>query len=116
MKITTRKRDGVTILDLDGSITIDGGDVALREAIQKAIDDGESRVLLNMARVKEVGSSGIGELMASFREISGRGGSMKLYALRPKVGDVLQVTELLTVLEILETEEEGVNALLTPPA
>ena len=64
MKITKRERGGVTILDLEGRLSIGQGDIALREAIQALLRSGESMILLNLRGVKSMDSSGLGELVA----------------------------------------------------
>ncbi len=108
MKISTRERDGVTILDLKGKITIGVGDIALRDAIHAAVDGGAKQILLNAAGVKTIDSSGIGELVAAFTTVTKAGGALKLYGIPPKVGDILQITQLVTVLDIMDTEDEAV--------
>lgn len=108
MKVQTRERDGVTILDLEGKITIGVGDVALREAVHDALDGGSHNILINMGKVSTIDSSGIGELVAAYTTVSNRGGKLRLYGIPPKVNDILMITQLVTVLDILEDEEEGV--------
>lgn len=108
MKVQTRERDGVTILDLEGKITIGVGDVALREAVHDALDGGSHNILINMGKVTTIDSSGIGELVAAYTTVSNRGGKLRLYGIPPKVNDILMITQLVTVLDILEDEEEGV--------
>jgi anti-anti-sigma factor len=108
MKVTVREREGVTLLDLEGKITIGVGDVAMREAVHSALDRGSRNLLINMARVSTIDSSGIGELVAAYTTVSNRGGRLRLFGIPPKVNDILQITQLITVLDILEDEEEGV--------
>ena len=111
MKIDKRQRDGATILDLQGKITIGEGDVALREAVQEAVGDGATNILLNMARVRSIDSSGVGELVAAYTTVTNRGGKLRLFSLPGRVLGVLQITQLVTVLDILEDEEEAVASL-----
>ena len=111
MKIERRQRDGATILDLQGKITIGEGDVALREAVQAAVGDGATNILLNMARVRSIDSSGVGELVAAYTTVTNRGGKLRLFSLPGRVLGVLQITQLVTVLDILEDEEEAVASL-----
>lgn len=111
MKIDKRQRDGATILDLQGKITIGEGDVALREAVQEAVGDGATNILLNMARVRSIDSSGVGELVAAYTTVTNRGGKLRLFSLPGRVLGVLQITQLVTVLDILEDEDEAVASL-----
>ena len=111
MKIEKRQRDGATILDLQGRITIGEGDVALREAVQAAVGEGATRILLNMGRVRSIDSSGVGELVAAYTTVTNRGGKLRLFSMPSRVLGVLQITQLVTVLDILEDEDEAVASL-----
>ncbi len=111
MKIDRRQRDGATILDLRGKITIGVGDVALREAVQGAISDGATNILLNMGRVRSIDSSGVGELVAAYTTVANRGGKLRLFGLPGRVLGVLEMTQLVTVLDILDNEDEAVASL-----
>lgn len=111
MKIEKRQRDGATILDLQGRITIGEGDVALREAVHAAVGEGATSILLNMGRVRSIDSSGVGELVAAYTTVTNRGGKLRLFAMPSRVLGVLQITQLVTVLDILEDEDEAVASL-----
>ena len=108
MKIATRERDGVTILEPKGKITIGVGDIALRDAVHDAVNGDSKKILINLAKVKTIDSSGIGELVAAFTTVTKAGGSLKLFGIPPKVSDILQITQLVTVFDILDTEDEAV--------
>ena len=116
MRISTRNARGVTILDLKGKITIGGGDVELRDAVVEALAAGSLNILLNLKRVSALDSSGVGEIVASYRTLANRGGKLKLENLSPKVTDVLMLTELLKVLEIFEDEQEAVESFEESPS
>ena len=108
MNIATREKDGVTMLEPRGKITIGVGDVALREAVMGVLNGGARKVLINLAGVTTIDSSGIGELVAAFTTATNRGAKLKLFNLSAKVNDILQVTQLVTVFEIFDSEAEGV--------
>ncbi len=110
MKIEKRSRDGVTILDVEGKITIGKGDVALREAVHDALSAGATKLLINLAGVSTIDSSGVGELVSSFTTVTNRGGRLKLLNLPPKVNDILQITQLITVFETHDNEDEAVRS------
>lgn len=107
MKISARNRDGVTILEPQGKITIGVGDVALREAVTEALNTGSKSILINMAGVTTIDSSGVGELVSTYTSVANRGGKLKLLHLPPKVDDILQVTQLITVFEVYDDEDEA---------
>lgn len=108
MKIETRHEQGVTVLAPKGKITIGVGDVAIRKAVIEALENGDKNLLLNLEGVSTIDSSGIGELVSAFTTVANRGGKLKLCSLPPKVTDILQITQLITVFEIFEDEGAGV--------
>ena len=109
MKIDVRKRDDVTILDIQGKITI-GGDLALREAIHQAVESGAKKIVVDLRDVKTIDSSGVGELVSSYTTVKKAGGRVKLVNLGPKVQDVLTITQLITVFDVYDTEDEAVRS------
>jgi len=110
MKIQKRERDGVTILDVEGKITIGKGDVALREAVQQVVGAGATKLVFNLEDVTAMDSSGVGELVSSFTTVTNRGGKLKLANLPAKVNDILQITQLITVFEVFDSEDEAIRS------
>lgn len=110
MKGTFRDVQGVRILDLSGKITIGVGDVELRRLVEEALASGKANILVNLKDVTHIDSSGIGELVACFTTVKRRGGSMKLVNLPPKINDILQVTQLITVFDVFDNEEEAIQS------
>ncbi|HNU83228.1 MAG: STAS domain-containing protein [Acidobacteria bacterium] len=110
MKIDVRVRGGVQILDVEGKITIGRGDVALREAVQQQLAGGATRLLINLKDVSTIDSSGVGELVSAYTTVTNRGGKLKLVNLPPKVNDILQITQLITVFETFNDEEEAIGS------
>ena len=110
MKITKREKNGVTILEVEGKVTIGKGDVVLREAVLQAIGEGPAKLLINLGEVTTIDSSGVGELVSAYTTVTNRGGKLKLVNMPPKVSDILQITQLITVFEVFETEDEAVKS------
>ena len=110
MKVNVRQRDGVTILDLKGKITIGMGDVALRNAVQDAINSGATKVVINLKDVTTIDSSGVGELVSAFTTATNRGAKLSLANLPSKVSDILQITQLITVFDVYDSEDEAVRS------
>jgi anti-sigma B factor antagonist len=110
MKITQRQRDDVTVLDVHGKITIGAGDLALRQAVQSAMDNGASNILINMRDVTQIDSSGVGELVSAYTTATNRGSKLKLVNLPAKVNDVLTITQLITVFDVYDSEDEAVRS------
>ncbi len=110
MRVNVRQREGVTILDLKGKITIGVGDVALRDAIHEALSAGAKKILVNLGDVSTIDSSGVGELVSAYTTATNRGGKLKLLDLPPKVADILQITQLITVFDVYEDEDEALKS------
>jgi anti-sigma B factor antagonist len=110
MKATSRTVDGVDIISLQGKITIGAGDSQLRDVINEALNAGHSKILLDMSGVTTIDSSGIGELVGSYTTVTNRGGKLKLLHLPAKLNELLHVTQLITVFEVYENEDEAVKS------
>jgi anti-sigma B factor antagonist len=108
MKATIRQVNAVTVVDLSGRITLGEGCTQLRELIRDLLSKGHGKLLLNLADVTYIDSSGIGELVSGFTAVSNQGGQLKLLNLTKKVHDLLQITKLLTVFDVHEDETKAV--------
>ncbi len=105
--ITERQAGDVTILDLDGKVTIGEGSVALRSAIRRLLGEGKNKILLNLGGVGYIDSSGIGELVSSFTAVNKENGTLKLLNLTQKIQDLLAITKLLTVFDVYDAEADA---------
>ena len=108
MKVDVRHREGVTILEPKGKITIGVGDIALRDAVVESLEAGSRNILLDLNQVSTIDSSGVGEMVSAYTTVTNRGGKLKLLNLPPKVIDILQITQLITVFEAFEEEDEAI--------
>ena len=108
MNIVQRQEGDVTVLDVAGKITIGVGDVAVRDAVQVALGSGARSILLNLKGVTTIDSAGVGELVSAYTTVTNRGGKLKLLNLPPKVNDILQITQLITVFEVHDDEREAI--------
>lgn len=110
LKLTTRKlNDGIVVVDCAGRIVFGEETSELRDQVKALISEG-SRVVLNLGEVSYIDSGGLGTLVALYTSARNAGGAIKLARLTRRVGDLLQVTKLLTVFEVYETEEEAVDS------
>jgi anti-sigma B factor antagonist len=107
LNISERQAGDVTILDMDGKVTIGEGSVALRTTIRRLLGEGKKNILLNLGGVGYVDSSGIGELVSSFTSVQKDGGKLKMLNLTQKIQDLLAITKLLTVFDVFENEGEA---------
>src|ERR1700732_3144941 len=110
LEIRERQAGDVTILDMSGKITIGEGSVALRTAIRRLLEEGKHKILLNLAGVGYIDSSGIGELVSSYTTINKDGGQLQLLSLTQKLQDLLTITKLLTVFDVYDTEAEALSS------
>ena len=110
MKVAIRQVDGVTILDLSGRITLGEGSITLRDSVHEVLDKGSKHILLNLAQISYIDSSGVGELVSAFTSVKNAGGELKLLNLTQKVHDLLQITKLYTVFDIWDNEASAIGA------
>ena len=109
MKIEKRIRDGVTVSVRNSIARVSWAllAVAMREAVQQLLADGVEKILIHLEGVTTIDSSGVGELVSAFTTVTNRGGKLKLVNLPPKVNDILQITQLITVFEVYDNEDEA---------
>ena len=110
MKATMRQVDSVTVFDISGRITLGEGSTQLRELIRNHLAKGNKKLLLNLADVTYIDSSGIGELVSAYTAVSSQGGQLKLLNLTKKVHDLLQITKLLTVFDVHDDEVKAISS------
>ncbi|HEY3580515.1 MAG TPA: STAS domain-containing protein [Pyrinomonadaceae bacterium] len=110
LDVKERQAGDVTILDLRGVVRIGEGSIALRDAIRNLADSGKNKILLNLAGVSYIDSSGIGELIANYTTVTRQGGQLKLLKLTDRVQNLLVITKLLTVFDHYEDEAEALKS------
>ena len=116
LTIEERRVGNVTILDMDGKVTIDGSNIQFRGAIRRLLAEGREQILLNLAQVSYIDSSGLGELVASHFSLSKKGGQIKLLQLTQSLRELMTITKLLTVFEVYDSEAEALDSFQTPAA
>ena len=110
LKMTERVVDGVSVLDLDGRIVLGDESSALRERVKALLGQGRSKIVLNMGQVSYIDSAGLGALVAAYTSAKNQGASLKLINLGSKFREVLQVTKLLTVFEVYDSEQAAISS------
>jgi anti-sigma B factor antagonist len=109
LRISTRTVDGVLIVDCHGRIVFGEESAVLRDTVRKLITE-NNKIVLNLGGVNYIDSGGLGTLVSLFTTAHTAGGSIKLANLTQRVGDLLQVTKLVTVFEVYSNEEEAVES------
>jgi anti-sigma B factor antagonist len=108
--MTTRQVGDVTVVDAVARITL-GDDASTFGDTDRDLDAGGRRkLLLNLAEVSYIDSSGIGEMVSGFTTVTNQGGQVKLLNLTKRVKDLLQITKLYTVFEVFEDEAAAVRS------
>ncbi|MGD1157289.1 MAG: STAS domain-containing protein [Terriglobia bacterium] len=116
MKVTIRQVDSVTVVDVSGRITLGEGCTQLRELVRDQLSKGNKWILLNLADVTYIDSSGIGELVSAFTGVAKQGGALKLLHLTKKVHDLLQITKLYTVFDVHDDEARAIGSFEKTPS
>ncbi len=110
LRATHRDAGQSTVLDLSGKITLGEGSALLRKTVRALLDEKRTHIVLNLADVDYIDSSGIGELVSAYTTVKGRGGDLKLLHLTKKVHDLLQLTKLYTVFEVYTEERAALSS------
>jgi len=110
LKMTERTVDGVAVLDLEGRIVLGEESSALRERVKNLLGQDRKRIVLNMGNVSYIDSAGLGALVASYTSAKNQGAILKLVNLGGKFREVLQVTKLLTVFEVYDSEQAAISS------
>ena len=112
MNMTTsiRQVGNVSIVDISGRIVLGEESAALRELVSDLLSKGHKKILFNLGDVNYIDSSGLGHLVSSFTSVRRQGGELKLLNLTNKVHDVMQITKLYTIFDILDDEAAAVKS------
>jgi anti-sigma B factor antagonist len=110
MQIHQRSVGDVTVVDLSGKMTLGEGDELLRDKVNSLIQQGQKKIVLNLAEVPYIDSAGLGEIVRTYTTVSRQGGSLKLLGLTKRIQDLLSITKLLTVFETFENEQDAVKS------
>jgi anti-sigma B factor antagonist len=110
MQITERSIGDVMVLDLKGKITLGEGDELLKDKVNSLINQGQRKIVLNLADVPYLDSAGLGEVVRAYTTVSRQGGSLKLLNLTKRITDLLSITKLLTVFETFDSENDAVRS------
>lgn len=105
--IHERSERDVAVLDLKGRIRINGGTLALHRSIRCLVEEGKTKILLNLAGVTHIDSTGLGELISSCVTVSNKGGQLKLVHLTERLQDIMTITKLLTVFDVYDNEPDA---------
>jgi anti-sigma B factor antagonist len=112
VKITNHEVNGVSVVALDGRIVLGEESTSVREKLKSMTAAGKKNIVLNMDNIKYIDSAGLGTLIAAHLSAKKQGASLRLSNLGHKFREVLQLTKLLTVFEVYDTEAAAVSSFL----
>jgi anti-sigma B factor antagonist len=110
LEISEREREGITILDIKGRLTVGQGAAVLRETVNRLLAEGKTRVIGNLEHVDYIDSTGLGTLVICFTSLQKAGGGLKLLNLNKRNLELLLLTKLSTVFELFNDEQDAVNS------
>jgi anti-sigma B factor antagonist len=110
MEISKRRIGDITILDLQGKLTVGGGAELLRDTVASIVFQGDRKVVLNLAGVPSMDSSGLGELVRCSLIVQRQAGAIRLVNLTSKITDLLTITKLLTVFDTYDSEPAALES------
>jgi len=109
LTVATKEVDGITVISCEGRIVMGDESAGLRDTLKRAL--GSSRqVVLNLEGVSYIDSSGLGTLVGVYSSARAAGADIKLGGLGERLRDVLQITKLVTVFEVYDTEQQAIAA------
>lgn len=109
LKIATRTEEGVIIVDCAGRIIFGEESSYLRDTVKQLLLESK-RIIINLGETNYIDSGGLGTLVALYTSAQKSGSSIRLANLTKRVGDVLQVTKLLTVFDVYDSEKKALDA------
>jgi len=107
---TCREVGDIAVIDFSGRITLGEGSAMVRKTIRDLISNGRKKILLNLADVDYIDSSGIGELVGAYTSVRSADGELKLVYLTKRVRDIIQITRLFTVFDVQPDETAAVRS------
>jgi len=110
MEIQQRDREGITIEDLKGRLTVGDEVSRFRDQLQKLIDSGHRNIVLQMEHVDYIDSTGLGALVMAYTSMQRAGGKIKLLNLSRRGIELLVMTKLTTIFEVFNDEQSAINS------
>ena len=115
MKLAERTLGAVTIIDVDGPITLGDGDTdRLGDKVRSLLQQGRKQLIANLANVSYMDSAGLGELVQAYTTVKRQGGTLKLVGLTKRLNDLLVITKLVKVFETYDSEAAAVASFGAP--
>jgi anti-sigma B factor antagonist len=109
LRMSTRSMEGVLVVDCSGRVVFGEESAGLRDTVKKLLAQ-SPKVVLNLREVNYIDSGGLGTLVSLYTSARNAGGAVKLASLSRRVGDLLQLTKLVTIFEVFDDEEAAAKS------
>ena len=109
LRMSTRALEGVLVVDCSGRLVFGEESASLRDMVKKLLSE-SPQLVMNLREVNHIDSGGLGTLVSLYTTARNAGGAVKLASLSKRVGDLLQVTKLLTIFEVFDNEEAAARS------
>jgi anti-sigma B factor antagonist len=110
LDITHREQEGIEILDLRGRLTLGEEDLTLRNEINRAAAAGRTRLVLDLGKVTDIDTTGLGTLLLAQTRLRNAGGGLALANLRPAHMELLVVAKMEAIFEVFDRHQDAVNS------
>jgi len=110
LDIKIRDREWVTVIDLNGRVVLGDGSQEVTDTVRELLTEGKSRLLINLAGVDKMDSTGLGAMVGSFASAARQNATVKLLKPMARIKDLLVITKLITVFEIFDDEEAAIRS------
>jgi len=110
LEIQQREHEGIAVLDLKGRITVGPESGALREKVRELSAAGPANIIVNLAHVDYIDSTGLGAMVMCATSVRKSGGALKLENLNRRNIELLLMTKLATVFDLFTEEQDAINS------
>src|SRR6266850_5242219 len=110
MTLQERVIGDVTIIDIDGRITVQDGADIFRDAVRQLISQGRVKLVLNFHDASYIDSTALGEIIRAYTSANRKGGALKLLNVTARVHELLMITRLLPVFDLFDAEAEALKS------
>ena len=110
LEIGHRELEGIEIVDLQGRLTFGEEDLQFRTDIEKLVRTGKNRLVLNLAGVTDIDTTGLGTLLFALAKLRKVGGGLALVNMNPSHIELLVLAKLETLFEVFGDEQNAINS------
>jgi anti-sigma B factor antagonist len=110
LEIHQRENEGIVVLDLHGKLVMGGADITLRDCVQSLFDPGNRQLILDLAKISEIDTSGMGVLLLLAEQYRDAGGKLVLFNIAHAHGEIYEMARLETAIEIYRDELDAINS------